>query len=78
MKLSLAAWRRARNKSQQTIADVCGVHINTYRNWEENTGEMRLDKALKVADYLDISLSDISLPTDTTENSNKEDEGWQE
>jgi transcriptional regulator with XRE-family HTH domain len=69
MKLSLDAWRRARGISQQDVADVCGIHINTYRRWEENPGEMRYDKAIKVADYLGISLDDILLPSDTTETS---------
>lgn len=70
MKLSLDAWRRARGISQQDVADVCGIHINTYRRWEENPGEMRYDKAIKVADYLGISLDDILLPSDTTVTSN--------
>lgn len=70
MKLSLDAWRRARGVSQETMADVCGVHINTYRRWEENPGEMRYDKALKVVEFLRISLDDILLPLDTTETSN--------
>lgn len=69
MKLSLDAWRRARGISQQDVADVCGIHINTYRRWEENPGEMRYDKAIKVADFLGISLDDILLPSDTTETS---------
>lgn len=73
MKLSLDAWRRARGISQQDVADVCGIHINTYRRWEENPGEMRYDKAIKVADFLGISLDDILLPSDTTETSNTEE-----
>ena len=73
MKLSLVSWRRARGISQQDVADVCGIHINTYRRWEDNPGEMRYDKAIKVADYLGISLDDILLPSDTTETSNTEE-----
>lgn len=72
MKLTLDAWRRARGLSQETMAEIAGVHINTYRSWEQNPGEMRYDKALKIADKLQINLSDILLPENTTENSKSE------
>lgn len=70
MKLTLEAWRRARGKSQAEMADVCGVHVNTYRRWEENPGKIRYDEALLIADHLKISLEDLSLQTNTTHSSN--------
>lgn len=70
MKLSIDAWRRARGISQEKAANVLGIHINTYRRWEENPGEMRYDKALLLADLLGISLDDILLPESTTETNN--------
>lgn len=66
MKLSLDAWRRARGISQENAANHIGVHINTYRRWEENPGEMRYDKAIMIADLYGISLDDILLPENTT------------
>ena len=73
MKLSLEAWRKARGKSQDEMANICGVHVNTYRRWEENPGEIRYDKALKIVDVLSISLDDILLPSDTTKTSKAEE-----
>lgn len=66
MKLTLAEWRRARGKSQEAIANVCGIHVNTYRRWEEDPGEIKYDKAIAIADYLNISLDDILFPSDIT------------
>lgn len=73
MKLSLEAWRKARGKSQDEMANICGVHVNTYRRWEENPGEIRYDKALKIVGVLNIRLDDILLPSDTTETSKSEE-----
>lgn len=66
MKLTLEAWRRARNISQENMAEMCGVHINTYRRWEQNPGEIRIDKAMIIVNALQISLDNIFLPSDTT------------
>lgn len=73
MKLSLEAWRRARGRSQEEMAAICEVHVNTYRRWEESPGEIRYDKALKIVDALNISLDDILLPSDTTKTSKTEE-----
>ena len=35
MKLTLREWRRLKEVTQEQMAEVCGIHINTYRNWEE-------------------------------------------
>lgn len=68
--LTLEEWRRARNVSQDKMAKLCGVHINTYRLWEKSPGEIRIDNAIKIADFLHISLDDIILSANTTERSN--------
>ena len=59
MKLTLEEWRRAKNKSQESVATALGVHVNTYRRWEDNPGEIKIDKAVQIADFLGISLDDI-------------------
>ena len=71
MKLTLVAWRRARNISQKNLAKKIGVHINTYIRWEKNPGKIPYDKALKTAEALGIELSDILLPSDITETDKK-------
>lgn len=69
MKLTLDAWRRAKNITQESMADTCGIHVNTYRIWEQNPGEIRLDKALKITERLGININDILMPENTTVNS---------
>ena len=59
MKLTLEEWRRAKKISQEQMAELIGVHVNTYRAWEENPGDMRLSKASIIADRLNITLDDI-------------------
>jgi len=71
-RLTLEEWRRAKNISQEKIADVCGVHVNTYRIWEKSPGEIRIDNAIKIADFLNISLDDIILSANTTQRSKAE------
>lgn len=59
MKLTLDEWRRVKKISQEQMAELIGVHVNTYRAWEENPGDMRLSKAAIIAERLDITLDDI-------------------
>ena len=69
MKLTLAAWRRAKNISQEEMAKSCGISIVTYRTWERDPGKIRIDDAVRIADILQIPLDDIILSSNTTENS---------
>ena len=73
MKLKLDEWRRVRNYSQEHMANACGVHVNTYRRWEENPGEIKFDKALIIVDVLNISLDDLILPSNTNDDSKSEE-----
>ena len=66
MKLKLSEWRRARNVSQETLAQLCQVHVNTYRRWEEYPGEIKYNDAVLIADFLQIKLDDILFPSNTT------------
>ena len=66
MKLKLSEWRRARGVSQEALADLLGVHVNTYRRWEEDPGEIKYNDAIVIVDYLNISLDDIIFPKNST------------
>lgn len=59
MRLTLKEWRRARGISQEEMADLCGVHPNTYRSWEENPENIKLAAAMKIADRLGIAVEDL-------------------
>lgn len=75
MKLSIKELRRAKNISQSEMANLCGVNVNTYRAWEDNPEDIKLSKAMIIAEKFEIELKDILfLPTNTTENSNYHEE----
>jgi putative transcriptional regulator len=70
MELTIRELRRVKEISQEEMANACGVHMNTYRAWEENPKDIRLGAAKIIASKLGISLDDIFLPPDTTELNN--------
>lgn len=59
MKLTLREWRRLKEVSQEEMAKACGVHVNTYRTWEEKPSMIKLTDARTIADRLEITLDDI-------------------
>lgn len=66
MKMTLRAWRRAKGKTIAEMARWLDVHPNTYQKWEESPGKISIDKAIEIADYLQISLDDIDLAPEST------------
>lgn len=67
--LTLEEWRRAKGISQQAIADVCGVHVNTYRGWENDPAKINLGDAMKISRFLGVPFSEINfLPENSTKN----------
>ena len=59
MKMTMKEWRRAKGISQEEMANVCGVHVNTYRAWEEKPESIKFTAAVKIAERLGVSLDDI-------------------
>ena len=57
--LTLAEWRRAKGIAQEEMAKLCGVHVNTYRRWEEKPSEIKINYVGKLAERLGINVSDI-------------------
>lgn len=66
MKFTIKELRRARGISQEEMADLCEVHQNTYRAWEDNPGEIKLSKAIIIAERLGIGIEDIIIMPETT------------
>lgn len=58
-KLTLKQYRLIRDLTQEQMAEIIGVHINTYRNWEESPGKISIDKAKKIAQALSISVNEV-------------------
>ena len=61
MKLTLAEWRRAKNITQQEMATMCDVHINTYRRWEQHPEEIKVTYLDRLAQKLGVDVSDITF-----------------
>ena len=61
MALTLRQWRKAREITQEKMADRLGVHINTYPNWEKEPGKITIENSKKIAEILGVPLDDISF-----------------
>lgn len=61
MALTLRQWRRAKEISQEKMADILGVHVNTYQNWEEAPEKISIEKAMAIAKIFGVSLDDITF-----------------
>lgn len=59
MRLELDAWRRARNITQDEMAKMLGISKATYIRWEKNPGNITMTNAKRIAEILEVSLSDI-------------------
>ena len=61
MRLTLKEWRRVRDISQERMAEICDVHVNTYRIWERDPMEMKVKCLFKIMERLRIDLYDIDF-----------------
>ena len=59
MSLSFQAWRRAKKISKRKMAELLGVHENTYRNWERNPNLISIIYAKKIAEIIGVSIDQI-------------------
>ena len=59
MSLTIRQWRRLKEMSQKNLADACGVHENTIRNWEEDSSQIKLSDAIKLSEVFGVSIDDI-------------------
>lgn len=59
LNLSLRQVRRLKDKTQEEIAQLLNVHVQTYRKLEENPEFITIGQAKKIADYLGISYNEI-------------------
>lgn len=61
MQLTIKEWRRLKGITQEEMANACGVHVNTYRSWEEKPKSIKLINAMKISERLGVSLDDIII-----------------
>lgn len=63
--------RFKKKKSQEDCANVLGISIPTYRDYEYNPNKLNLDQALILSDFLDWNLIEFFL-TSILQNAIKE------
>ena len=61
MSLTVREWRRAKEISQETMAERLHVHVNTYMKWEKSPGQISIGKAVEIAKILGVALDEISF-----------------
>jgi DNA-binding XRE family transcriptional regulator len=59
MTLTLRQARRLKEKSQEEMAKEMGVHVNTYRRWEEKPDNITVGLAKKISHVLGIPCNEI-------------------
>ena len=59
MNLNLRQARRLKEKTQDEMADLLNIHVQTYRKIEENPDDTTIGQAKKIADFLGIPYDDI-------------------
>lgn len=58
---SIRQIRLAKEITQEEMANVCGVHVNTYILWEKKPGNIPVSKALLICDKLNVDIGSISF-----------------
>ena len=61
MSLTLRQWRRAKEISQEKMAELLKIHVNTYQNWEESPEKISIEKAREISSILNVDLDNISF-----------------
>lgn len=59
MALTLRQARRLKEKTQEELAELINVHVQTYRKLEESPDLVTIGQAKKISDFLGISYDEI-------------------
>ena len=60
----IKAWRTAKNYTQEQVADYLGISRQKYARVENGTNSITLDILAKIAEMLDVNVSDITRVLD--------------
>lgn len=61
LKLGLKAWRRAKNITQESMAEHLGISVATYIAWEQNPDSIKIGIAYKIAEIFEVDINDIEF-----------------
>ena len=59
MRLNLRQARRLKDKTQNEMAELLNMHVQSYRKLEENPDLTTIGQAKKISDFLGISYDEI-------------------
>lgn len=59
MALTMKQWRKAKEITQERMAERLGIHVNTYINWEKEPEKISIENSQKIAEIFGIPLNDI-------------------
>lgn len=68
IELTVRQWRLAREISQETMAELLGVHVNTYISWEKKPEKIGIAFANKISEILEVPIENISFSSSTLQN----------
>lgn len=52
--LTLRQIRLMREKSKKDVADMLGIHENTYARWEETPSQIAIEVCYKICDFFKV------------------------
>ena len=61
MALTIRQWRRAKEITQEQMAERLDIHVGTYQNWEESPEKISIGKAMQIAEIFGVTLDDITF-----------------
>lgn len=59
--MTVRAYRRAREISQENMAKQLGVSVGTYQNWEKEPEKITIANAVKIAKIFGVSMNEIEF-----------------
>lgn len=69
--IDLKEIRLQNNKTQQEMADLLGIGLTTYHQYESTDRDVPYIVAKKIAEIFQVNIEDIFLPTRFTLSKNK-------
>lgn len=61
MKISLKELRARHDLTKQKTANIMGIAVSTYHNWEKDISRMNLGCLIKLLDYTNTDISEIKI-----------------
>lgn len=71
MKLTLKQARLLADLTQKEVADILGVHVQTYMKWERNPEDMSVGTAKQLSKIFDVGFEEIFFDKESNLNRHK-------